>query len=546
VLFGDVRFAEVAGDLDATAQALDGVLQSFELLDSLGQRSAQAGDIASNLVGEPGTWATLDDLLQQGRISVDQYWAAVEAGAVIARNDARVQADLNAIRAAQLPLLADQEKAYAQQVHQLAQLTSEEFQHAAALLDSESAAKAAAAQSALYAASLGDIPPETATKIVLDAANADAEVAALLESFGIIERTAEGGWQMAFEIQGDGKQTIEDVTAAIDRLNNTIVEVGIATTGDESLAALKTDVEELDGSTVTIDVELRAAQGRANAGAMGGLVGAPESQTVTIESEFDDAGVQEAEKALGGFDGTVYTAKIDADISGFDEGFVAVVKEGGIIAGATYTADLTADISGWNTAQDQVTNEGATFANTTFTAKLDGDGTLFHDELNTAMVGGQSFSEAVYTATLDADDGPFWAAVEAIPQTLGTRYIEIDARDSDGDTQGGGGGGKLHGGAVLPGRLHGGAVGDGIPSSRLASIPAAQHGRAVWVGESGRELAILPGGTMVLPHPASEAAAAERSVYRQPGMAFYAPVNIVAQTPDIYAAISQQLVSQGR
>ncbi|MDP9469556.1 MAG: hypothetical protein M3Q71_02675, partial [Chloroflexota bacterium] len=49
--------------LTDTAEALDRVLSRFETLDALGQRTAGVESIATNLIGNPGEWATIDDLL---------------------------------------------------------------------------------------------------------------------------------------------------------------------------------------------------------------------------------------------------------------------------------------------------------------------------------------------------------------------------------------------------------------------------------------------------------------------------------------------------
>lgn len=247
-------FLQFVDNLNDAKQALDGVLGMYAQIDALGTSASGAADIATKLVGEPGTWATLDDLLASAAISQEQYNGALAAGYDIQEKNVGIQEDLNAIRANQLPLLDSQVTKLAAYVDGLTDASAAEQQQALYLMDSANQAKVAAAYSTAYAASLGEIPPDVATQIVADAAQADPILADILESFGLIEVGADGVITLNFP----DKTVLDDTTTAINNLNNSQIEIFLAMIDgkatEEEIAAVEEHLVNVDGKRVTASV----------------------------------------------------------------------------------------------------------------------------------------------------------------------------------------------------------------------------------------------------------------------------------------------------
>lgn len=88
------------------------------------------------------------------------------------------------------------------------------------------------------------------------------------------------------------------------------------------------------------------------------------------------------------------------------------------------------------------------------------------------------------TADISSNTTPFWSGVNAIPETLGTRYITINGRKGVGFDQ----------------LALGGMVGNDLPHAAMGRMSA---GQTTLVGEAGPELVHLPYGSSVLPNHAS-------------------------------------------
>lgn len=174
---------DLADDLDNAGESLDRILNVFSQIDALGQRSESAGSIAEALVGEPGVWDEIDDMLAAGTISQQQYNEAVTAGHEIQRSNLRVQEDLNSMRRDQLPLLAEEQAAYEAQVQSISELGPLEQRRALAMQDSAVQSQLAAQYATAYSASIGEIPTEVATNMIVSAAEADPVLKDLLLQF---------------------------------------------------------------------------------------------------------------------------------------------------------------------------------------------------------------------------------------------------------------------------------------------------------------------------------------------------------------------------
>lgn len=173
--------------LNDAAQELQGVLGTMSQIANLGAGLQSAQDVAQKLVGDPGVYAVVDDLLAAQLITLDQYKAAQEDEVRIVEANTAAQASLNVMRVAQVGALADASEKQATYLQSLSALPAAEQAHALAMMDSANQAKVAAAMSTAYAAALGDIPAEQATRIILDAAKADPVLAGLLMDFGLLK-----------------------------------------------------------------------------------------------------------------------------------------------------------------------------------------------------------------------------------------------------------------------------------------------------------------------------------------------------------------------
>lgn len=378
--------------MNAASAALDQALRTFQQIDTIAQRSASAGSIAENLVGEPGVWHEIDDMLQQGIISLEEYNTAVTAGHEIQWSNVRVQEMLNQVRRDQLPLLNEAQQAYESNIEYLTTLEPLEQRRALMLQDSAIQSEVAAQYSLAYAASIGEIPPEVATEMIVNTAKADPAMADLLEQFGLIEIGAEGEITVNFP---DADATI----GAINRMTLAFlyfqavaegiepIELAAKIYGQEEADALFATLEEHDGTTTTIDVAVETSQldtvevgvipvweGTVTGGdGTGGAMGPPgmESITVPVTGQITEiTGMPEAGDGSSLIDGLAQDVQITVTqvgmeaviglaqatqnaIEGVPTSWVTAVSEtgaAGVIGLAQATQNAIEDIpTDWNT-----------------------------------------------------------------------------------------------------------------------------------------------------------------------------------------------------
>ena len=486
----------MADSLNAAVGSLNTVLGLFAQVDQIGQASSSATDIAQKIVGDPGVYAVVVDLLAAGRISLEQYTAAQAAEVQIVSDNARAQENLNAVRVSMIPLLAEQEAGLADVTDALArqaEVNPELAQQSLYLMDSANAAKVASAYSTAYAASLGQIPADVATEIIADAANADPILKDILERYGLISEGADGTVTVAFPDKAD----LDDVQDTLVSLNNTIVDVGVALTGDPELEAnrITQAVDDIPDSK-TVDVKVTSLSAGLASGAGFGAAIPDDDLTVTATITADDQTgpvVAQAMQAANAYAAAQYLAHLTA--SNDSGGPVALAMQGAnAYANGEYQAHLTAsNDSGGPVA---LAMQGANaYANGEYQAHLiasNDSGAVVE-----AATGAATAYATTYTATLEAVDNAS-AAIEAVRSALAnldgqtaTVYVQQKSSGSLYDNPHTVGGGQL-GKTVLPAMRHGGML-------------TAQSGRAVLVGEAGPEIALLPFGTQVIPHGASMA-----------------------------------------
>lgn len=313
---GDGAFrgmVEWAGQIGAAGNALDQALRTFKQIDDLGSRSASAGSIAEKLVGSPGEWAEIDNMLQRwletanGVREVDaayeRYNRTVAAGYEIQDSNVRVQQLLNDLRADQLPMLAQEQVAYEQNLQYLTTLNAEEQRRALMLQDSAVRTEIATAYNVAYAASMGEIPEEVATEMLVNTAQADPALAGILVQMGLLNE----------EIGPDGVKTFSvnfpDADATVSSINRL------------TIAFLEMEAAARGMSGFQLAVEL---YGEKEAMEVYGMVkeadGTYSKATLNVETEGADqvTAASEALKEVTLADGTIVQVKTEVDTSGWD------------------------------------------------------------------------------------------------------------------------------------------------------------------------------------------------------------------------------------
>jgi len=295
----------IADDLDDAGAALDGILRTYQQIDDIGQRSASAGSIAENLVGEPGVWSEIDDMLAEGKISLEDYTTAVEAGHRVQESNARSQDYLNQVRRDQLPILADETEAYEDNIRRLADLEPYEQRRVLMLQDSAVQSQVASLYSQAYAASLGEIPKDVATQMILEAAEADAGLKDLLLNLGLLQENADGTISVNFPNAENTGQAIDRVTMALLRMQaiaegKTTFEVAVELYGEDDALALFGLMKDENGQIVQIGVNVETTG-----------TGVEDIKQVTLA------------------DGTVVTVSADVDTTGWDNSTVGELINSG-------------------------------------------------------------------------------------------------------------------------------------------------------------------------------------------------------------------------
>jgi|GEM_PF-2808794 len=297
---GMVQWAE---DIAQAGAELDQVLRTFGEIDALGQRSESAGSIADTLIGAPGELGEIQDLWDRitvgtsdATLSQEAYNDAINAGIAIQESNVRVQDDLNAIRAQQLPLLAEEQQSYEANLEYLSQLEPAEQRRALLLQDTAAQAQIAELYSTAYAASVGKIPESVATEMILNAAEADAGIKDLLLSLGLLTED-EHGIRVNFPDADATVNAIDRVTLAILNMqafaqDTTTLDLAIKLYGEDEALELLGLVKNADGTYAEAELAV---------------------QTTGLDEAM--AGLKEVQLA----DGTMVRVKTEVDTSGWDE-----------------------------------------------------------------------------------------------------------------------------------------------------------------------------------------------------------------------------------
>lgn len=262
-----------ADDIGKLAIGLDSVLSIFDQIDAMGARYDQAASIAEALVGAPGEWAAIDDLLVKGRISLEQYNDAVIAGYAITQTQAEVEGSLNVIRAKQLPLLQETTAAYQDYIRSISEMDAAEQAVALGWMDEGLQGRV---QQVLDLSSQMDnlgATGEAAMQQVIDGITAtDPVLTAMLENLGLITRELDGSYTFNLDAAG-AMSDIERLTMSIDALTlalgGTPPTYSVDVTGREEIDATRQSIDDLAAAAaqtsmqnLVIDVEYQMPEER--------------------------------------------------------------------------------------------------------------------------------------------------------------------------------------------------------------------------------------------------------------------------------------------
>jgi hypothetical protein len=212
----------MAAGLDRTASSLgeanDLIIGTTNNLSGLLNTSA---GLATGLFdGDPSDgMGPLVDLLNEGLITQEEFNTAREQGLQILENQRLGELSINEIRADQLGYIEEQTAAYDAYLAKVADRPEAEQRRVLYLQDATNQQNLLNTETALYAASIDELPDEYVANMILNRAAWDPEYAAILEEQGVLER--DPITQEYRVVIPDGTSTVEVMTS----LNSTLGEL---------------------------------------------------------------------------------------------------------------------------------------------------------------------------------------------------------------------------------------------------------------------------------------------------------------------------------
>jgi hypothetical protein len=176
---------DVAVNLQGGQNAFDPVMGAIKQAQSLASNIGGAKSWADTLIGDPGTWSQLDQLLSDGRINQEQYNDAQAAQVSISRDVTNAQQDLLAVQANLAPVMADATRQQAEYIDGLQDLPAQQQLVALGYMDTAESAKAMQLAQ-LAAASTGSEMQASTEQMIQAAAAADPVLKAMLEDMGLL------------------------------------------------------------------------------------------------------------------------------------------------------------------------------------------------------------------------------------------------------------------------------------------------------------------------------------------------------------------------
>jgi hypothetical protein len=237
---------DVAVNLQGGQNAFEPVMGAIKTAQGMASELGGAKSWADTLIGDPGTWAQLDQLLTDGRINQEQYNDAQEAQISISKDVTNAQQDLLAVQANLAPTLAAATHEQADYINSLQDMSATQQLAALGYMDTAESAKAMSLAQ-LAASSTSDTMQASTAAMITAAADADPVLKAMLEDMGLLD--AKTG-HVNFDTNAvDVGTAVTELTTSIDAL--IIALGGIPPIHTESNAA-KT-MGDVDALSVSID-----------------------------------------------------------------------------------------------------------------------------------------------------------------------------------------------------------------------------------------------------------------------------------------------------
>lgn len=289
------QYAETFGEMQSIAtQATDTLDSVFRGIvgntDAIAQQSQSVMDWADTLIGAAGTYAQIDDLLQSGAITLDEYTAAQGAYNDIAAANASIQQDILSIQTQLAPYVAASTSALAEQFDSLEGAGVEAQLFALGMMDAATSSQALALAQGYIA------DQDTFGPLLTQAALVNPALAAILDQMGLIEYDPVEGTVSLNGVE-ESQSELSMLTDAMTQLDGTLATLNAILNDDAS--AYITDVSglihELDGDTATLYANLvdNASSGIAAAhAALMALDGASATAYITtIQQTIGGAGI---------------------------------------------------------------------------------------------------------------------------------------------------------------------------------------------------------------------------------------------------------------
>lgn len=220
----DTVFRVIVGNTDAIANQISGV-----------------NDWAEALIGVQGEYAVIDDLLANGRITLDEYNAAQQAQITISEANRTVLEDIQTIQARQAPLIAESTAALSAYVSELSGLSIEQQTAALGWLDASSAARALEINTLGVAAATGELGSNgrAAFQSFIDGVVAtDPVMTQMLVQMGAIDEHIDSSGNKTYTINWEG---FKEGESSIDRLIDSIDALTLALGG---IPPIRLDVQD--------------------------------------------------------------------------------------------------------------------------------------------------------------------------------------------------------------------------------------------------------------------------------------------------------------
>lgn len=266
------EFSMLAAEVINAGTALDTVFRVVVgNTNAIAQQADAVHSWAEELINIEGEYGKIDDLLNDGLITIDQYNAAQQAYNSIAMDNASIQEYTLKIQAMQAPLIAAQTSALENQLEVVSRLPAQQQLTALAWMDSATAAKAMEINTlaaAVATGELGSVGERAFTSYVESIAQTNPALFALLEDMQLVTDVvrAADGTVLSYEINLDGAEGARsEISMLTDSINQLIMILGgvpplyLDIVGDDvvmaALAAAEAGVADLNGDSATVYAE---------------------------------------------------------------------------------------------------------------------------------------------------------------------------------------------------------------------------------------------------------------------------------------------------